>query len=112
LATPFLTALQYKEHLGSVTITHPFHPFTGRTFPVLKTRTVAGTFTLVLQEKERGSFAVPAEWTDYFPSSQPVSPASDSFISPESLLALCELVKKISNNMVLSCLYIIFGLLI
>jgi len=95
-ANPFLTALQRKEHLGSVTITHPFHPFTGRTFQVLKIRTVASIITLVLQEKERGSFAVPAEWTDYFSSGQQGPPPSDTFISPESLLAICELIKK--NN--------------
>jgi Family of unknown function (DUF5372) len=94
LAHTLFTALQHKEHLGSVTITHPFHPFTGRTFTVLKTRTVAGTMTLVLQEKERGSFAVPADWTDYLSANQQGTPSSDSFISPESLLALCELVKK------------------
>jgi len=95
LAHPFLTALQHKEHLGSVTITHPFHPHTGQTFQILKIRTVANIVTLVLQEKERGSFAVQADWTDYFLPGQPTSPPSDSFISPDSLPALYELIKKI-----------------
>jgi hypothetical protein len=80
-----------------VTINHPFHPFTGRIFPVLKTRKVAGIITLVLQEKERGSFAVPADWTDYLPSGKHAAPLSDSFISPDSLLLLCELVKKMNK---------------
>jgi len=83
--------------LGSVTITHPFHPFTGKTFTVLKTRKVAGIITVVLQEKERGSFAVPAGWTDYLTPGQLVSPLSNLFISPETLLTLCELVKKITK---------------
>jgi len=81
--------------LGSVTITHPFHPHTGQTFQILKVRTVAGIVTLILQEKERGSFAVQADWTDYCLPAQQATPDSDSFISPGSLLALCELVKKI-----------------
>jgi len=94
LAHTLLTALQRKEHLGSITITHPFHPYTGKTFTVLKTRKVAGIITLVLQEKERGSFAVPADWTDFLSAGQQANPSSDSFISPETLLTLCELVKK------------------
>jgi hypothetical protein len=97
LAHTHLTALQRKEHLGSVTITHPFHPFTGRTFTVLKTRNVAGVITLVLQEKERGSFAVPVDWTDYLSPGQQATLSSDSFISPETLFILCELVKKITK---------------
>jgi hypothetical protein len=46
-----------------VTITHPYHPLRGQQFPVLKTRRVAGTQTLILQAAD-DSFAVPLAWTD------------------------------------------------
>lgn len=36
----------------------------GKTFTILKTRSVAGVETLVLQGSSRGTFAVPREWTD------------------------------------------------
>jgi hypothetical protein len=93
-ANPFLTALHLKQDLGSVKITHPYHPLSGKEFQVLKTRKVGGKFTLLLKENERGSFAVPMEWTSYYHSDQDVSPIPDTFISVESLLSLCELIKK------------------
>ena len=70
----------------------------GKEFQVLKTKKIGGRVILVLQEHQIGSFAIPAEWTDYFPSEHDVSPTSNGFISVESLLALCELVKKSLNN--------------
>ena len=66
----------------------------GKEFQVIKTRKVGGKLTLVLRENEQGSFAVPAEWTDYFPSDPDALTTSDAFISVESILALCELLKK------------------
>jgi hypothetical protein len=50
--------------LGSAEICHPFHPLKGQRFLVLKERRVAGIDTLILRNTERGSFAVPKEWTD------------------------------------------------
>jgi len=96
-ANPFLTALRLKEDLGSVRITHPFHPESGKEFQVLKTRKIGGRVILVLHEHQMGSFAIPAEWTDYFPSDHDVSLNSNAFISVESLLALCELIKKVDK---------------
>jgi len=78
-------------------VTHPFHPRHNQEFQVLKTRKVAGRLTLILQDKKQGSFAIAADWTDYFPSRQDVSTNSKEFISAESLLALCELVKKMDK---------------
>jgi len=94
LASPFLTALRRKQELGSVRITHPFHPKYNQEFHVLKTRKVAGRLTLVLQDHQQGSFAIAVDWTDFFPSSQV---PSNEFISPQSLLTLCELAKKIDK---------------
>ena len=54
-----------NEHLGWAEIRHPFHPLRGQRFPVLKTRRVAGTETLLLGHVERGSFSVAREWTDW-----------------------------------------------
>jgi len=50
--------------LGWAQITHPFHPRRGQRFGVLKSRRVGGIDTLILRDAERGSFAVPLEWTD------------------------------------------------
>jgi hypothetical protein len=49
---------------GCAEITHPFHPLKGKSFVILKSRSVAGVETLVLQGSSRGTFAVPKEWTD------------------------------------------------
>jgi hypothetical protein len=70
----------------------------GKEFQVLKTKKIAGGIILVLQEHQCGSFGILAEWTDYFTSDHEVSPTSDVFISVESLLALCELIEKISKE--------------
>jgi len=51
--------------LGSVELTHPFHPFRGQKFIVLKLRTVSGLSRLSLRHSELGTFAVPADWTDW-----------------------------------------------
>lgn len=68
----------------------------GRTFSILKTRSVAGVETLVLQGSSRGTFAVPREWTDqaepcasYSPDQQP--PIFDS----RRLVALAELIRQL-----------------
>ena len=94
MANPFLTALRLKEELGSVTITHPFHPMSGKELKILKTRKIAGKIMLVLQSEQIGIFNIPTEWTDYFPVDQEKSITPGAFISVESLIALCELVNK------------------
>ena len=69
----------------------------GKEFQVLKTKKIGGRIILVLQEHQVGTFAIPAEWTDYFPVDHDALATSDEFISVESLLSLCELVKKVSK---------------
>jgi hypothetical protein len=59
------TAQELSEHLGWAEIRHPFHPLKGQRFPVLKTRSVSGTDTLLLRDAERGSFSIAREWTDW-----------------------------------------------
>jgi len=53
----------------------------GKEFQVIKTRKVGGSLTLVLQDNEQGSFAVPADWTDYFPADLDAQTTSDAFIA-------------------------------
>jgi hypothetical protein len=67
---------------------------TGKELKILKTRKIAGKIMLVLQNEQIGIFNIPIDWTDYFPTgpAKPVTPRT--FISVESLLALCELVNK------------------
>jgi hypothetical protein len=69
----------------------------GKELQILKTRKIAGRIFLILQGEQIGTFSVPTDWTDYFSANQDPSPHSDAFISVESLLALCELVKKVSK---------------
>jgi len=50
--------------LGWAEIRHPFHPFRGQRFQVLKERRSAGIDTLLLRELARGTFSLAREWTD------------------------------------------------
>jgi hypothetical protein len=94
LATPFLTTLLHKQELGSVRVTNPFHPFYNCVFPLIKTRKVAGTLTLILADQERGSFAIAATWTDYVPQMNEGVGAPDQFISVQALIALCQMCQN------------------
>jgi Family of unknown function (DUF5372) len=51
--------------LGWAEIRHPFHPLRGQRFEVLKKRRIAGIDTLILRERQRGSFSIAREWTDW-----------------------------------------------
>jgi hypothetical protein len=59
------TALTRSSNLGWAEIRHPFHPLRGQRFEVLKKRRVAGVDTLILRERESGSFSIAREWTDW-----------------------------------------------
>ncbi len=58
------TALANNPLSGSLTITHPFHPFFGKRFKILKSKCISGIEAIVVEHKERGSFAVPCDWTN------------------------------------------------
>jgi hypothetical protein len=79
--------------LGSVRITHPFHPQYNHEFQVLKARKSGNRLILSLHESERGSFGIPADWTDYFSSDPLLTGDPNEYISASALLALCEMVK-------------------
>jgi hypothetical protein len=83
--------------LGSVRIIHPFHPQYNCEFQVLKARKLGDRVILSLQESERGSFGVPADWTDYFSSDPPTISNPNEYISTSALTALCEMVKNLDK---------------
>lgn len=96
-----LNALQNKEDWGWATITHPYHPFRAQRFRILKTRTVAGEDTVILQGSYRGTFAVPREWTDRAdPDPYGGSDVSAPILSIRCLLALAELLGHMKNEQV------------
>jgi hypothetical protein len=86
--------------LGSVEITHPFHPLRGHQFVVLKIRKVSGIETLSLRHTERGSFAVPREWTDWAPpaTSQLIDGPQPLLFDASGALALSELVCSLKHK--------------
>ena len=84
-----------------VEITHPFHPLRGHQFVVLKIRKVSGVETLSLRHAERGSFAVPREWTDWAPpgaSSQPIDGPQPLLFDASGALARIELVYSLKHK--------------
>jgi len=84
--------------LGWAEITHPYHPFRGQRFYVLKTRRISGVETLVLRHQARGTFAVPREWTDQAnPSIYNLPGHPSPILHGQYLLELIELVKIIKQ---------------
>jgi hypothetical protein len=81
--------------LGYAIITHPYHPFHGQKFQILKTKNISGIETISLKHPKRGSFAVPCEWTDQAePFPFMFKEKSPPILEPYSLL---ELIKFITN---------------
>jgi len=85
--------------LGWTTVTHPFHPLSGKRFRVLKTRRVGGREVLSLFDEGHGTIALPREWTDHAPPSPyaivlPTPPTLDAL----GLLKLRELVELIRKG--------------
>ena len=76
-------------------ITHPFHPRRGERFGVLKARRVSGIDTLILREAQRGSFAVPLEWTDL---AAPEAHGSRGRFDPFLLCDLASLVEALIHR--------------
>jgi hypothetical protein len=78
--------------LGSVTVTHPFHPLSGRRLPVLKRRVLDGVAMLQLQV-EQDSVCMPESWTDRVSSAACLAhEESIPILAPEALRELLELV--------------------
>jgi Family of unknown function (DUF5372) len=83
--------------LGSVEITHPFHPLRGQKFAVLKLRTVAGVARLSVRHPELGSFAIREDWTDWSVANAP--PGSQSLkIDAFGLAELAAIVESLARD--------------
>jgi len=96
-----LNALTHNKDLGWAIITHPFHPFRGQRFRVLKTRKVAGEDTMILQGSYRGTFAVPRDWTDHAnPNPYARLRSSAAILDFRCLLALTQLLERIEEKRV------------
>jgi len=68
---------------------------------VLKIRKVSGVETLSLRHAERGSFAVPREWTDWAPPGTPSDPIDGQqplLFNVVGALTLSELVCSLKNK--------------
>jgi hypothetical protein len=84
---------------GCTEITHPFHPLKGKSFVILKCRSVAGVETLVLQGSSRGTFAVPKEWTDQFdPRVTDLPDGQIPLFDSRCLMALAELIRRLEHE--------------
>jgi len=81
--------------LGSVEVTHPFHPLRGQKFAVLKLRMVAGVARLSVRHPELGTFAIPADWTDWSVASMP---GQLLMIDAFGLAELAEIVESLSHG--------------
>ena len=68
---------------------------------MLKIRKVSGVETLSLRHAERGSFAVPREWTDWAPPGTPSDPIDGQqplLFNVVGALTLSELVCSLKNK--------------
>ena len=87
-------ALLNSSPLEYIEITHPYHPFLGQRFPVLKKRRVSGNDTLILKGSSLGTFAVLEEWTDR-KSPPNIKPCRDlPFFDFQCLLELGKIVNE------------------
>lgn len=89
------TAPDRSSDLGWAEIRHPFHPLRGQRFEVLKKRRTAGVDTLILRERECGSFSIAREWTDW---ADPVYDVTPSRFDAESLFELVTLLEHIAQG--------------
>ena len=89
------TAQYPNQDLGSVTITHPFHPYSGQTFEVLKTRRVSGRETVLVKGGISGTFAIPVSWTDWV---RPMGYQSEFRLAPDSFQELLSALKLLERD--------------
>ncbi|MCA9247222.1 MAG: hypothetical protein KDA42_08915 [Planctomycetales bacterium] len=83
--------------MGSVAITHPYHPLRGQQFSVLKKRRLGGMETLILRGTGGGTFSVPLAWTDRAkPDPWQAIGKNPPLLSAPSLASLVELLDLLS----------------
>lgn len=93
------TAQTDNSPLGWAEVVHPFHPFRGQRFEVLKTRRVSGVETLIVRHPERGTCTLAREWTDWSePSPYRVLGVSEPSFDFDSLLQLALFVNQLDER--------------
>ncbi|MEO0869300.1 MAG: DUF5372 family protein [Cyanobacteria bacterium J06642_11] len=81
--------------MGYVTITHPFHPYTGQSFEVLKTRSISNQATVLVKGGISGTFAIPLSWTDRV---RPLDYHSELRLAPDSFQELLSMLQRLEND--------------
>ena len=76
-------------------ITHPFHPWRGKRFPVLKARRYCGQATLILEGEEGVCISILEDWTD---KAAPASAGAARRLSASALLELAQLVRQLKGS--------------
>ena len=94
-----LNALDHKKDLGSIIVTHPYHPFTGKRFKILKIRKVSGIDTYIVQDTEQGTFAIPRDWTNHAdPDPYDDLDIANPILSFHCLFLLVDLIERKKNE--------------
>jgi len=71
----------------------------GQRFVVLKVRIVSGIETLSLRDADRGSFAMPRDWTDWaHPGAQACASTRPLLVDAFGLVALAELIISLDRG--------------
>jgi hypothetical protein len=90
-----LNALDRSKDLGCIIVTHPYHPFKGKRFKILKIRKVSGIDTYIVQDSKQGTFAIPRDWTDHAdPDPYDNLDIANPILSFHCLFLLVDLVEK------------------
>ena len=93
------TALAANPAFGWALITHPFHPLSGQSFPILKARKIGGEEVLSLYDEKRGTVSIPRDWTDHAvlsPYEGLIKPAP--ILDVRCLLKLHDLVRTVTKG--------------
>jgi hypothetical protein len=94
-----LKALDNKKDLGCIAVNHPFHPFRGQRFKILKIRKVSGIDTYIVQGTDQGTFAIPRDWTDHAdPDPYNELNIGSPILSVHCLFLLITLIKKLKKG--------------
>ncbi len=78
--------------MGSVVVTHPFHPLSGQRLEILFAKRRAGATVLVCAGGSYGSITLPESWTDRG------EPPESHRLSAEALATLDTLVRAIEGR--------------
>jgi hypothetical protein len=89
-------AQKHSNLLGYITITHQFHPLSGKSFSILKIKEINGMRTYSLRH-ESGVFSVPESWTDRHFQANIESNSKNIPFKAQDLKELALLLRSIKN---------------